>query len=482
MRLTDYVMATKELKEQYFSTVTMQVGLRYFGGKATIGKYLLNRIFEMQAYRYTHKDIGEAKVFVDCFTGGGKMALTIPTGWFDVIVMNDLNYGVYSYYVCCQKKPLALINMIKSLGSIMCYDTFMLCARERSVRGKNLSVEVLKKLGIDIDNIERDEEENIIGDADMLLSAAMTYWVTQGSWLGETDPEKVTYALNTAGKNENEEIRKRIKTASKRIMQINQKMTRQTYIIENMDYVDLIDKYKEMYEESVIWYLDPPYHAATLNKSNGYDDKVNIQKKNQEKPAPYEDSFLYEQTMAMTYLLATMKWFIKSDYDPYYFFRDKYEELSEEIAKEEAKEKDKEEIQNTIRDITQKIFEKPDYFHDFDLIENIVQGFYREYLGSFHKGTNTGHDEGMEVIWTRYDGSQESLSYLGLTDEDKAFWEHKKNTRKKWLYVNEKINNFNIKVMITQKTEDERVNLQVDTILKACSDYDRVMKEALPSK
>lgn len=474
MRLTDYVMAPKELKEQYFSTVAMQVGLRYFGGKTTIGKFLLNRIFEMQAYRYTHKEIGEAKVFVDCFTGGGKMALTIPTGWFNIIVMNDLNYGVYSYYVCCQKKPLALINMIESLGSIMCYDIFMLCAHERSVRGKNLSDEVLERLGIDIDNIERDEEDSIIGDADMLLSAAMTYWVTQGSWLGETDPEKITYLFNTAGKNENEEIRKRIKAARKRIMQINQKMTRQTYIIENMDYVDLIDKYKKIYGESVIWYLDPPYHAATLNKSNGYDDNVSIQRKNQEKPAPYEDSFLYEQTMAMTYMLATMKWFIKSDYDPYYFFRDKYEELSEEIAKE----KDEEEILS----ITRSIIEKPDYFHDFDLIENIEQGFYREYLGSFHKGTNTGHDEGMEVIWTRYDGSQESLRYLGLTDEDIAFWEHKKNTRKKWLYVNKKINNFNLKAIITQITEDERKDKEVDIALKACTDFDRVMKEALPSK
>ena len=418
MRLTDYVMAPKELKEQYFDSLTMQVGLRYFGGKAMIGKFLINRIFEMQAYRY--KKGNPAKVFVDCFTGGGKIALTIPTGWFDTIVMNDLNYGVYSYYVCCQQRPLALINMIEVLGSIMCYDTFMMCARERSNRGKGIE-EKLKELGLDINVIKKDENDEVIGDADMLLSAAMTYWVTQSSWLGETDPERITYALITSGKNENEEIRKRIRTARKRIMQINQKMTRQTYIIENLDYVDLIEKYRKDYDEDVIWYLDPPYHEATLNKSNGTDKETentnkteDEQKSKEQKPAPYEDSFHYEQTMAMTYLLATMKWFIKSDYDPYFFFRDEYEELDEE------------------KDSRFKL-KKSKHFHDFDIIENLEQGFYREYLGSFHKGTNSGHDEGMEVIWSRYDGSEESLEYMGITDEDWKFWNHKKETRSNWI-------------------------------------------------
>lgn len=396
MRLTDYVNTPKELKEQYFSTLTMQVGLRYFGGKATIGKYLINRVMEMQAYRYISKKYEPAKYFVDCFTGGGKMALTIPTGWFDTIVMNDLNYGVYSYYKCCQSKPLALLKMIENLGKIMCYDVFMICAEERSTRGKHLSADIINKL-------KDDYQTTGEIDFDMILSAAMTYWVTQGSWLGETDPDRITYALNTGTKNEKEEIRKVVARAKKRIMNINQKMTRQKYIVENMDYVDLIAKYKKDYGEEVIWYLDPPYHAATLNKSNGYDadgktENAEIDREKEEKPAPYEDSFLYEQTMAMTYLLCTMKWFIKSDYDPYYFFKD-----------------------------------TDDYYHDFDLIENIEEGFYREYLGSFHKGTNTGHDEGMEVIWTRYDGSEESLKYMGVTEEDRKFWEDKKQSREHWL-------------------------------------------------
>lgn len=459
-------MAPKELKEQYFSTLSMQVGLRYFGGKAMIGKFLINRIFEMQAYRYK-KGI-PAKVFVDCFTGGGKIALTIPTGWFNTIVMNDLNYGVYSYYVCCQQRPLALIKMIEALGSIMCYDTFMMCAKERSTRGKHLPEDIIKKLGIS-DCIN--EEGAVKGDADMLLSAAMTYWVTQGSWLGETDPERITYALITSGKNENEEIRKRIRTARKRIMQINQKMTRQTYIIENLDYVDLIEKYRKDYDEDVIWYLDPPYHEATLNKSNGTDKETentnkteDEQKSKEQKPAPYEDSFHYEQTMAMTYLLATMKWFIKSDYDPYFFFRDEYEELDEE------------------KDSRFKL-EKSKHFHDFDIIENLEQGFYREYLGSFHKGTNSGHDEGMEVIWSRYDGSEESLEYMGIIQEDKDFWEHKKSTRKKWLYINEKLISIfeEVIVMALSNNDEEKKSQAKKEFIEDCiKEYEKLLTEERP--
>lgn len=455
-------MAPKELKEQYFNSLTMQVGLRYFGGKAMIGKFLINRIFEMQAYRY--KKGNPAKVFVDCFTGGGKMALTIPTGWFDKIVMNDLNYGVYSYYVCCQQRPLALINMIEVLGSIMCYDTFKICAKERSTRGKHLPEDILQKLGIS-DSV--DEKGEIRGDADMLLSAAMTYWVTQGSWLGETDPERITYALITSGKNENEEIRKRIRTARKRIMQINQKMTRQTYIIENLDYVNLIEKYRKDYGEDVIWYLDPPYHAATLNKSNGVEVEYSkiiddSEKSKEEKPAPYEDSFHYEQTMAMTYLLATMKWFIKSDYDPYYFFRDPYEELEKENSRYKLK--------------------KADYFHDFDLIENIEEGFLREYLGSFHKGTNTGHDEGMEVIWSRYDGSKESLEYMGVTHEDIEFWEHKKATRRKWLYLNDKIEYLFEPTCVMSNIDDEQKKIEkAEFINKWAEEYEKILKEERPN-
>ena len=233
MRLTDYVFTPLELKRQYMNTVTMQVGLRYFGGKSVIGKYLLNRIFEMQAYRYQKGN--PATVFVDCFTGGGKMALSIPTGWFNTIVMNDMDYGVYSFYTCCKDMPLALIHMIEELGKVMCKDIFMICARNRNKMNGELYQKILDELGI--------EDNQYAEEGIQLLSAAMTYWVTQSSWLGETDPDNICYALNVGDKNEKNEVQSRITLAGKRILQINERMARQDFIIENMDYVDLIKKY-----------------------------------------------------------------------------------------------------------------------------------------------------------------------------------------------------------------------------------------------
>lgn len=459
MRLTDYVFATEKLKKQYFDTVTMQVGLRYFGGKSIIGKYLLNRIFEMQAYRY-EKNIS-ATTFVDCFTGGGKMALSIPTGWFETIVMNDMDYGVYSYYVCCKESPRALIEMIEVLGKVMCEEVYVICARERNKRGKGLTDAEMALFHLDkiqcVDHKEHEKYEK----GDMLLSAAMTYWVTQSSWLGETEHNAANYALNKGDKNEKLEIENRVALAKKRITQINTKMTRQHYVIENLDYVDLIQKY--LYDsdtgekkEDAIFYLDPPYHAATLNRSNQLKKTKNgndvSPASDKEKPAPYEVSFSYEQTNAMTYLLATMKWFIKSDYDPSFFFRDPYEE---ETALNKGR-------------------LPADYFHDFDLIENRDQGFCRECLGSFHKGTSSGDDVGLEVIWSRYDGSKESLDWM-TDDKDKQlaedFWKNKKELRERYLYVKRELYKCKMIVALLQTSDKEYEEFKKKKIEDALNSY-----------
>lgn len=416
MRLTDYINAPSILKEEYFDTLSMQVGLRYFGGKSVIGKYLINRIFEMQAYRATTPNIKPAKIFVDCFTGGGKMALTIPTGWFDVIVMNDLNFGVYSFYKCCQECPLQLLEMIETIGKIMCRDTFFECAQFRS---KLKFFETKKE--------REDAPKPKDTRANRILSGAMTFWVTQGSWLGETDPERVTYAFGTEGKSESLEIEKAINIARKRIMQINEKMTRQKYIVLNEDYKNVLENWQSLFKEKgvtienkeeILWYLDPPYHEATLNKSNynrpdipeeEKDKIINDKEKTKEsKPAPYEDSFPIEMTMEMTELLKDLKWFIKSDYDPALFFK------PEEYVYTTGK------------------YKGCDCYHDFDVIENIEEGFLRENLGAFHKGTSSGKDVGYEVIWSKYDGTPESLEFMGITEEDREFWEKKKRTKAEW--------------------------------------------------
>lgn len=329
MRLIDYMQSPDFIKRKWYDSIVMQVGLRYFGGKAVIGKKLLNIIFEMQAKLFAEGK--QADIFIDAFTGGGKIGLTIPDGWFKTIVMNDLNKGVYNFYHYCKTEPDKLVKMIEILGKVMSYEMFRFCAENR--------------------NSETVEP---------LVSAAMTYWVTAGSWLGETDPKTVQYSLNTGDKNETEEIHKAIRTAQKRIPQIHVQMRRQNIIIENMDYRELIKKYKslsEKNEQRIIWYFDPPYHAVTLNAG---------------KPAPYEDSFPIKMTTEMTNIIKNMQYYVKSDYDP-----------KEVLEKDHAN------------------------YGDFDVLEDESTGHFKMLVGVFDKGTTDSTGEktkGKEFVWCRYDG------------------------------------------------------------------------------
>lgn len=276
MTLEDYIQSAEITKRKWYNSLSIQTGLAYFGGKSIIGKKLINVICEMQAkMSLDHDHSQQADIFIDAFTGGGKIALSIPNGWFKQIVMNDLNKGVYNFYYYCKYKPKELIQMIEVIGKAMSYDMFMFCAENRN----------------------RD-------DVEQLVSAAMTYWVTTADWLGTTDPKSVSYSFNTEKKNEMEEIHKAIRTAQKRIPQIHKKMKRQNITIENMDYRELIKKYESLAEEKgqrILWYFDPPYHQFTLNS---------------EKAAPYEDTFPIEMTTEMTNIIKDMKYYIKSDYDP----------------------------------------------------------------------------------------------------------------------------------------------------------------------
>ena len=169
----------------------------------------------------------------------------------------------------------------------------------------------------------------------------------------------MSYRFNTEGKNESEEIRGYIRTAQKRIPRIHKQMMRQNIIIENMDYRELIKKYSSS-ENQILWYMDPPYHAVTLNS---------------EKEAPYEDSFPIEMTEEMTKLIKDMKYYIKSDYDP--------KEVLEKGHKN---------------------------YGDFDLLEDESTGHYKLLVGEFDKGViddKTGDKiKGKEFVWCRYDGEQ----------------------------------------------------------------------------
>ena len=99
MRIIDYYMSSDKDKEAWLDSFSITSGLRYFGGKSVIGKYLMNQICNM-ACRMTENG-KKPHIFIDAFAGGGKIALSIPEGWFDMIVLNDLNYGVYSFFKSC---------------------------------------------------------------------------------------------------------------------------------------------------------------------------------------------------------------------------------------------------------------------------------------------------------------------------------------------------------------------------------------------
>ena len=65
MKLNDYRMSSKDEKEEWLINYPITVGLRYFGGKSRIGKYLMNRIFNMAVKM--DDDEKKADIFIDAF-------------------------------------------------------------------------------------------------------------------------------------------------------------------------------------------------------------------------------------------------------------------------------------------------------------------------------------------------------------------------------------------------------------------------------
>ena len=302
MRLNDYRFSEEEDRRQWLNSIKMKVGLKYFGGKSVIGRYLFNNIFNMAVQM--KKDKRPADILIDAFTGGGKIGLSVPSGWFDTIVINDLDLGVYSYYTCCKENHIALIKMIDEIGKkYMNRDLFHVYA---FLRGDN--------------NVELDP----------LARAAMTFWVTQGAFNGIAAAKKCTYNLTRVKENnsddkslEKENIAKAINTAHKRIPMLHNQLNNGHFIIENMDYRDLIKKYngmpyldkdgehkgiEDVRRSNKLYYFDPPYHPAALYGAE---------------EAPYEDTFTYDMAAEMVNILhgnyikdyGSIDYFIKSDYD-----------------------------------------------------------------------------------------------------------------------------------------------------------------------
>lgn len=376
MRLYDYKFSPVSDRRKWMETVKISSGLGYFGGKQFIGKYLMNRLFNMAARM--EDDGNKADIFIDAFTGGGKIGLSVPEGWFDTIVINDLDYGVVSYFEACRDKPDRLVKLIEEIGSCMCEYMFNVFVNNRC-NSSALAIRGIKK---DYNNEDWISDEIV----EPLLAGAMTYWVVQSEFNGCTAPGKANYSLKIGDKDEKEEIRNIIELAKKRIPKVHDIIKKRNVIIESLDYRELIKKYngkpykdsketeqpedKAMSKKNKLWYFDPPYHPATLFGGEN---------------APYMVGFPIELVHEMTGILhndrmnefGEIKYFIKSDYNPKYRYEEEYVAVKKDIALLQ-------ELQNA--------------YHDFDVLEendkNSTQyedkdiEYYVECIGDFGKGAN----------------------------------------------------------------------------------------------
>ena len=404
MTLYDYEYMPEVDKIQWLDSFKILSGLRYFGGKAFIGRYLANHILNMAVKM--KQDGHKADIFIDAFAGGGKIALSMPVGWFDMIILNDMNYGVYSFFNCCKNEPEELVKMIEEMGSVMSEQFFKFCARNRSDREK----------------------------VKPLVSAAMTYWVTQTSFNGTTDPKSVEYRLGMRDNkssmptraNEREDIDKIVRHARKHIRIVHDRMIKLNITVENLDYRELIKAcngksyirngveqkpLNRVGEYNKLWYFDPPYHPATLCGG---------------KKAPYEDTFDERLAREMVKILhgnyaniyGELQYFIKSDYSPRVLLQQYKEECKDAIRKatKGTPSEIKQKYKNIYKEMNKDLIRLRKYAHDFDILEENVEWFrhsankmnpkfYRVLVGEFDKGSldkeNRTTEKGREYIWCR---------------------------------------------------------------------------------
>lgn len=406
MRLADYELSSELDRKKYLDSLNMAVGLPYFGGKSKIGKFIYNIVFNMLVEM--KRKGRDAELFIDVFTGGGKIGLTMPKGWVKKgIVMNDLDYGVYSYYKCVKDDYINLINMIDKLGDMMSKDMFYLSA-------------YLRQYGAcceTIPGVMFGEDEQV----DELVAAAMTYWVTNASFNNVTEPKAASYKLDMGDSNEGLNIKKIVAKAHKNIPKLHRQLNSQQYYIENLDYKELIKKYNgkeyfdlkgkkhgpnpELGEMNKLYYMDPPYYAPTLHMG---------------KDAPYANTFPEDKTDEMTKILAcenseieksygTIEFFIKSDYDPKETIK-KAEKEIDNVRGKKGKDALYKFYENTIK-------RKKELYNAFAKLEKYP--FVKICVGSFDKGaiTDEGVCIGHEYVWCK-GFSRDSLEQMDVDIED----------------------------------------------------------------
>lgn len=303
MRIFDYMISSKEDKYAWLESFHITSGLRYFGGKSVIGKYLMNHICNMATRMYHNGE--KPDIFIDAFTGGGKLGLSIPEGWFNTIVMNDLNYGVYSYFKSCKENPTALVRMIEEIGEIYNEDLFRFFALNRS-NGNQPEADLAHSKALEIIEKNEDAEKgtpehtkfnfynsNLEFASDVrlneLVAGAMTFWVTQTTWNGDTEPSKAIYRYTIADNKdkgseasllstaEKAKIADAVKFAQKHIFEVHRLMKKKNIIIENLDYRELIKKYNGleymdiggMYYEDYEKVLNTQYKKLQTRRADG---------------------------------------------------------------------------------------------------------------------------------------------------------------------------------------------------------------------
>lgn len=414
MRMANYEFAEELDKIEWLNSIQMKVGLPYFGGKSVIGRYLFNNIFNLSVEM--KKQGRTPEIFIDAFTGGGKIGLSVPDGWYDTIVINDLDYGVYSYYKCCKDNYIALINMIEKIGDIMSADVFYLAA-------------YIRRFGLNVDKWNDNENVDIVKEdevLDPLAAAALTYWVTSAAFncmaaMDSTSYNLIKVKLDQDGnpqeddknndnsykskKEEQENIKKVIARAKKNIPKLHEQLNKRDYRIENLDYRELIKKYNgKSYEDlqgnihdpdislagkNKLWYFDPPYHPDCLYAGED---------------APYAETFTKTLANEMVDILAgekedevgTLEYFIKSDYDPQYILTIARRDVNVEAVSKQR------------RDWYKDLIKREDHDNKHEISKIMakleVSPFCKICVGGFDKGSiQADHKKGvgMEYIWCR---------------------------------------------------------------------------------
>ena len=322
----EYINASERERQLWVDTLPIEVGMQYFGGKSgPLGRKLLKAVCDMQAYCITKGK--RKKIYVDAFCGGGKMGLSVPEGWFDEIYMNDLDYGVYSYYHVCKNRPeelkrvveayinpKTLIQKVKITNDLEKSQGWLLFEALKwgrhsdegmFVNGYNYKGAVDKNLEA-IDNSEAlktnlvikrvfSDIKNITIPEPELRAAFATVFITEYGFTSETG-KHASYTIE--GKRETEKvglINQKKKDILNKIDNVHRIMNKKNITITRDDYAQLLDTPddKTMAEminngrddllhlakekDNILFFLDPPYHPLTLSgqKEAGYDCTFN---------------------------------------------------------------------------------------------------------------------------------------------------------------------------------------------------------------